>query len=107
MEIVDIDETGWKVGEKSCDTWIFSTSMHVLFCCGVSRKKIEATVVLGDSFVGIGVTDDHTAHKTNFALANMLDEIHRWTTAGVSLFQSERDILKTNIPPPTPSTADS
>jgi transposase len=37
--IVYIDETGWKVGNKSCYTWIFSTSMHVLFRCGVSRKK--------------------------------------------------------------------
>jgi len=43
----------------------------------------------------------------NFTLANMLDEIHRWTTAGVSLFQSELDILKTNLPPPTPNVADS
>jgi len=37
--IVYIDETGWKVGEKSCYTWVFSTAMHVLFRCGVSRKK--------------------------------------------------------------------
>jgi len=44
--IVYIDETGWKVGSKSCYTWIFSTSMHVLFRCGVSRKKTEATDVL-------------------------------------------------------------
>jgi len=64
--IVYIDETGWKVGDKSCYTWIFSTSMHVLFRCGVSRKKTEATAVLGDSFVGIGVTDDYAAYKSMF-----------------------------------------
>ncbi len=60
--IVYIDETGWKVGDKSCYTWIFSTSMHVLFRCGVSRKKTEATAVLGDSFAGIGsrTTMQHT-----------------------------------------------
>jgi transposase len=64
--IVYIDETGWKVGDKSCYTWIFSTSMHVLFRCGVSRKKTEATAVLGDSFAGIGVTDDYAAYKNMF-----------------------------------------
>jgi len=65
--IVYIDETGWKVGDKSCYTWIFSTSMHVLFRCGVSRKKTEATDILGDSFAGIGVTDDYAAYKDMFS----------------------------------------
>ena len=65
--IVYIDETGWKVGSKSCYTWIFSTSMHVLFRCGVSRKKTEATAILGDSFGGIGVTDDYAAYKNMFS----------------------------------------
>ena len=64
--IVYIDETGWKVGDKSCYTWIFSTSMQVLFRCGVSRKKTEATDVLGESFAGIGVTDDYVAYKNMF-----------------------------------------
>ena len=36
--IVHIDETGWKVGAKSCDTWVFSTTMHVLYRCGVARQ---------------------------------------------------------------------
>lgn len=65
--IVYIDETGWKVGDKSCYTWIFSTSMHVLFRCGVSRKKTEATDILGDRFAGIGVTDDYAAYKNMFS----------------------------------------
>lgn len=65
--IVYIDETGWKVGDKSCYTWIFSTSMHVLFRCGVSRKKTEATTILGDFFAGIGVTDDYAAYKNMFS----------------------------------------
>jgi hypothetical protein len=64
--IVYIDETGWKVGEKSCYTWVFSTAMHVLFRCGVSRKKEEATSVLGNNFAGIGVTDDYAAYKSMF-----------------------------------------
>ena len=65
--IVYIDETGWKVGTKSCYTWVFSTTMHVLFRCGVSRAKAEATAVLGDSFAGIGVTDDYAAYQSLFA----------------------------------------
>ena len=65
--IVYIDETGWKVGTKACYTWIFSTAEHVLFRCGVSRKKSEATSVLGDFFDGIGVTDDYAAYKHLFS----------------------------------------
>ena len=65
--IVYLDETGWKVGTKSCYTWVFSTAMHVLFRCGVSRKKEEATAVLGDAFAGIGVTDDYNAYKKLFS----------------------------------------
>ncbi len=65
--IVYIDETGWKVGKKSCYTWVFSTALHVLFRCGVSRKKEEATAVLGESFAGIGVTDDYAAYKNLFS----------------------------------------
>lgn len=65
--IVYIDETGWKVGDKSCYTWVFSTSMHVLYRCGVSRKKTEATDILGDSFSGIGVTDDYAAYQDMFS----------------------------------------
>jgi transposase len=64
--IVYIDETGWKVGTKSCYTWVFSTTMHVLFRCGVSRAKTEAVAVLGDSFAGIGVTDDYAAYTSLF-----------------------------------------
>ena len=65
--IVYIDETGWKVGDKSCYTWVFSTSMHVLYRCGVSRKKTEATDILGESFGGIGVTDDYAAYRGMFS----------------------------------------
>ena len=65
--IVYIDETGWKVGSKSCYTWVFSTSMHVLYRCGVTRKKTEATEVLGEQFAGTGVTDDYAAYKSMFS----------------------------------------
>lgn len=64
--VVYIDETGWKVGKKSCYTWAFSTAMHVLFSCGVGRSKTEAEKVLGPLFAGIGVTDDYCAYKKLF-----------------------------------------
>ena len=53
--------------KKGCYTWIFSTAEPVLFRCGVSRKKTEATSVLGDFFNGIGVTDDYAAYKNLFS----------------------------------------
>ena len=64
--IVYIDETGWKVGKKHCYTWVFSTAMYVLYRCGVTRGKVEAAAVLGESFSGIGVTDDYAAYKHLF-----------------------------------------
>lgn len=64
--IVYIDETGWKVGKQSCYTWAFSTAMHVLFRCGVGRGKAEAEAVVGESFTGIGVTDDYGAYTDLF-----------------------------------------
>ena len=64
--IVYIDETGWKVGKRSCYTWVFSTALHVLFSCGVGRSKTEAEKVLGPLFAGIGVTDDYSAYKKLF-----------------------------------------
>jgi len=65
--IVYIDETGWKVGKRSCYTWAFSTAMHVLFRCGVGRGKAEAEEVLGQFFAGVGVTDDYAAYKSLFS----------------------------------------
>ena len=64
--VIYIDETGWKVGKKACYTWAFSTLHHVLFRCGVSRSKSEAQAVLGETFGGIGVTDDYAAYKSLF-----------------------------------------
>ena len=65
--IVYIDETGWKVGKRSCYTWAFSTATHVLFRPGVGRGKAESEKVLGNLFSGIGVTDDYCAYKSMFS----------------------------------------
>jgi hypothetical protein len=64
--ILYIDETGWKVGKRSCYTWIFSTLSTVLFKCGVGRGKAVLTDVLGQQFDGIGVTDDYSAYQSQF-----------------------------------------
>ena len=64
--ILYIDETGWKVGKRSCYTWIFSTLSTVLFKCGVGRGKVVLTEVLGEQFDGIGVTDDYSAYQSQF-----------------------------------------
>lgn len=64
--LVYIDETGWKVGKRSCYTWAFSTAMHVLFRCGVGRGKVEAQKILGECFPGIGVTDNYGAYTSLF-----------------------------------------
>ena len=64
--ILYIDETGWKVGKRSCYTWIFSTLSSVLFKCGVGRGKVVLTDVLGEQFDGIGVTDDYSAYQSQF-----------------------------------------
>ncbi len=64
--VIYIDETSWKVGSDSCYTWAFSTAMHVLFRCGVGRGKAEAEAILGQSFEGIGVTDDYGAYQFLF-----------------------------------------
>ena len=64
--ILYIDETGWKVGKRSCYTWIFSTLSSVLFKCGVGRGKAVLHEVLGEQFDGIGVTDDYSAYQSQF-----------------------------------------
>ncbi len=64
--VIYIDETGWKVGKQNCYTWAFSTAMHVLFRCGVSRSKQEAQEILGEKFAGIGVSDDYKAYEQLF-----------------------------------------
>lgn len=64
--LVYIDETGWKVGKRLCYTWAFSTTMHVLFRCGVGRGKAEAQKILGEYFPGIGVTDNYGAYTSLF-----------------------------------------
>ncbi|MBD0345496.1 MAG: transposase [Coleofasciculus sp. Co-bin14] len=64
--VIYVDETGWQVGKQACYTWVFSTTLHVLFRCGVGRGKAEAQAILGEQFSGIGVSDDYAVYKYLF-----------------------------------------
>jgi hypothetical protein len=61
-----IDETGWKLGKKSCYTWVFGTLAAVYYRCGVGRGNDVLHEVLGEHFNGIGVTDDYTNYDSIF-----------------------------------------
>jgi len=65
--IVYVDETAWKVGDRSCYTWAFSSANYILYRCGVGRGQAEAREVLGKSFGGVGVSDDYAAYDNLFA----------------------------------------
>jgi hypothetical protein len=65
--ILYIDETAWKLGKKSCYTWVFGTIADVYYRCGVGRGKEVLSEVLGDNFQGTGVTDDYAAYDSIFS----------------------------------------
>jgi hypothetical protein len=64
--IIYIDETGWKIGKKSCYTWVFGTIAAIYYCCGVGRGQDVLQEVLGDHFFGTGVTDDYAVYDYFF-----------------------------------------
>jgi hypothetical protein len=64
--ILYVDETAWKLGKKSCYTWVFGTIADVYYRCGVGRGKDVLTEVIGEKFSGIGVTDDYAAYDSVF-----------------------------------------
>ena len=64
--ILYVDETAWKLGKKSCYTWLFGTFADVYYRCGVGRGKDVLTEVLGEKFAGTGVTDDYAAYDSIF-----------------------------------------
>ena len=84
--ILYIDETGWKIGRRSCYTWIFSTLSLVLFKCGVGRGKAVLSGVLGDRFEGIGVTDDYSAYQSQFSEQRLPDRSAIRTTGSTRGF---------------------
>jgi hypothetical protein len=64
--ILYVDETAWKLGKKSCYTWVFGTIADVYYRCGEGRGKDVLTGVLGEKFPGTGVTDNYAAYDSIF-----------------------------------------
>jgi len=65
--VLYIDETGWKVGKRSCYTWIFTTLSHVVFLCGKGRGGDVLDGILPRDFAGIGVTDNYAGYDNRFS----------------------------------------
>jgi len=65
--VLYIDETGWKVGKRSCYTWIFTTLSHVVFLCGKGRGGDVLDGILPKDFAGIGVTDNYSGYENRFS----------------------------------------
>jgi len=122
--LVYIDETGWKIGKHSCYTWTFSTTMHVLFRCGVGHPKVDPTNNRSERNVRReaeirkgGRTSKTTAGAKRrsvtmtvlaslqtrfekFTLDNLLSEVQRWLVHGRSVFELELvQLQKANASP--------
>jgi hypothetical protein len=68
--VVYIDETGWKIAEKNCYTWIFTTLLHTILLYGESRKEDVLDAILPrDLFEGIGVSDCLKIYEKRFKKA--------------------------------------
>lgn len=68
--IVHIDETGWKVDDKRCYTWIFTSVLHTVLLYGESRgEEILDLILPRDSFKGIGVSDCLKIYEKRFRQA--------------------------------------
>jgi len=65
-----IDETGGKVGKRTCYTWIFSTLLTVLFKCGVGRGKEVLTDVSGERFPSTGTAAPETPRPNRWMKAH-------------------------------------
>lgn len=67
---VYMDETGWKIAEKNCYAWIFTTLLHTVLLYGESRKEEVLDAILPrDLFQGIGVSDCLKIYEKRFKKA--------------------------------------
>lgn len=68
--IVHVDETGWKINDKRCYTWIFTSVLHTVLLYGESRGEEVLDLILPrDSFRGIGVSDCLKIYENRFVQA--------------------------------------
>lgn len=68
--IVHIDETGWKIDDKRCYTWIFTSVLHTVLLYGESRGEEVLDMILPrSSFKGVGVSDCLKIYENRFQQA--------------------------------------
>jgi hypothetical protein len=68
--VVNLDETGWKLGREGCSLWAFASKLQRVFLFGC--RKDEATldqILPPDVFKGIGVSDDAAVYRDRFVRA--------------------------------------
>lgn len=68
--VVDMDETGWKIGEEGCSLWVFASALQrvFLFGCRKDAKTLDA-MLPEDLFEGVGVSDDAAVYRRHFTWA--------------------------------------
>ena len=66
--VVDMDETGWKVGREGCSLWAFASRLQRVFLFGCHKDDATLDQMLPpDVFAGIGVSDDAAVYQGRFA----------------------------------------
>jgi hypothetical protein len=64
------DETGWKIDDKRCYAWIFTSVLHTVLLYGESRgEEILDLILPRSAFHGIGVSDCLKIYKKRFRKA--------------------------------------
>ena len=61
---LNIDETGWKNKGKRCYLWTFVALRAVFFIIAPNRSAQVLKEVLGEKFLGIMTSDDHSAYNS-------------------------------------------
>lgn len=62
-DVLNADETGWKLKGKRTTLWVFVSPLVVYFCIAASRGANVLSSVLGAAFSGIITSDDHSAYR--------------------------------------------
>jgi transposase len=60
---LNIDETGWKCQGKRRYLWTFVSAMVVYFAVRASRGSQVLREVVGETFAGVIISDDHSAYS--------------------------------------------
>jgi hypothetical protein len=68
--VVYMDETGWKIGQEGCSLWVFASALQRVFLFGCHKdEKTLDTILPGNIFEGVGVSDDAAVYRRRFTWA--------------------------------------